>query len=46
MPFMLNNAGLSAQLLQLFPEMKLHYGQDVSLEIGVRLAEEHTDQAI
>jgi hypothetical protein len=43
---MLNNTDLSAQLLQLFPEMKLHYGQDVTLEIGVRLAEDHSDQAI
>lgn len=46
MPLMLNSTGISAQLLQLFPEMKLHYGADVNLELGVRLAEDSTDQAI
>lgn len=33
-------------MLQLFPELKLKYGFDVEVEIGVKLAEDNTDQAI
>lgn len=43
---MLSSESLSSQLLQLFPEMKLHYGADVALELGFKLAEDNSDQAI
>lgn len=43
MPLSLNSPSLSAQLLQLFPELRLHYGVDVNLELGVTLAENQTD---
>jgi len=46
MPFMIDNPDLAAQLTQLFPEMKLHYGQNVKLRLGLRLAENSSDQAI
>lgn len=46
MPLTLNSASLSAQLLQLFPEIKLHYGPEVNLALGFKLAENQTDQAI
>lgn len=46
MPLMISSEDLAAQLLQLFPELKLKYGFDVEVEIGVKLAEDNTDQAI
>lgn len=42
MPLMINSPTLAAELSQLFPELKLHYGKDVVIELGLRLSENET----
>ena len=46
MPLMIDNPSLAAQLSQLFPELKLHYGPDVVIELGLRLSENESQRAI
>lgn len=46
MPLMVNSPSLASQLSQLFPELKLHYGPDVVIEIGVKLSEKESQRAI
>ena len=46
MPLMIDSPSLAAQLSQLFPELKLHYGPDVKIELGVRLSENESQTAI
>ena len=46
MPLMIDSPSLAAQLSQLFPELKLHYGPDVQIELGVRLSENESQTAI
>jgi len=46
MPFMIDSPSLAAQLSQLFPELKLHYGTDVVIELGLRISENESQNAI
>lgn len=46
MPLMIDSPSLAMQLIQLFPEMRLHYGPEVKLVLGFKLQEDQTDQAI
>lgn len=40
MPLMIDSPSLAMQLIQLFPEMRLHYGPEVKLVLGFKLQED------
>lgn len=46
LPVMISNQDLAAQLSQLFPELKLHYGSDVNIVVGVDFSENLSQNAI